>query len=107
MHGHQAIVFLHLHISTVDREVHHSKHKTTPFLFEAGRPGGGGGGGGRVRAHTYTATRDVSRKSGRGVFQRKILRATPTHDSAHAQTVKQNAQNVPSSSRMFTIFVLL
>ena len=46
MHGHQAIVFLQLHISTVDREVHHSKHKTTPFLFEAGRPGG------RVRAHT-------------------------------------------------------
>ena len=40
MHGHQAIVFLQLHISTVDREVHHSKHKTTPFLFEAGRPGG-------------------------------------------------------------------
>ena len=30
----------------VDREVHHSKHKTTPFLFEAGRPGG------RVRART-------------------------------------------------------
>ena len=26
--------------SVVDREVHHSKHKTTPFLFEAGRPGG-------------------------------------------------------------------
>ena len=46
VHGHQAIVFLQLHISTVDREVHHSKHKTTPFLFEAGRPGG------RVRAHT-------------------------------------------------------
>ena len=46
MHGHQAIVFLQLHISAVDREVHHSKHKTTPFLFEAGRPGG------RVRAHT-------------------------------------------------------
>ena len=46
VHGHQAIVFLHLHISTVDREVHHSKHKPTPFLFEAGRPGG------RVRAHT-------------------------------------------------------
>ena len=46
MHGHQAIVFLQLHISAVDREVHHSKHKTTPSLFEAGRPGG------RVRAHT-------------------------------------------------------
>ena len=46
MHGHQAIVFLQLHISAVDREVHHSKHKTTPSLFEAGGPGG------RVRAHT-------------------------------------------------------
>ena len=46
VHRHQAIVFLQLHISTVDREVHHSRHKTTPFLFEAGRPGG------RVRAHT-------------------------------------------------------
>ena len=32
VHGHQAIVFLQLHISAVDREVHHSKHKTTPFL---------------------------------------------------------------------------
>ena len=40
VHGYQAIVFLQLHISTVDREVHHSKHKTTPFIFEAGRPGG-------------------------------------------------------------------
>ena len=46
VHGHQAIVLLQLHISTVDREVHHSKYKTTPFLFQAGRPGG------RVRAHT-------------------------------------------------------
>ena len=46
VHGHQAIVFLQLHISAVDREVHHSKHKTTPFLFEAGRPGGS------VGAHT-------------------------------------------------------
>ena len=46
MHGHQAIVFLQLHISTVYGEVHHSKHKTTPFLFEASWPGG------RVRAHT-------------------------------------------------------
>ena len=46
VHGHQAIVFLQLHISAVDREVHHSKHKTTPFLFEAGRPGR------RVGAHT-------------------------------------------------------
>ena len=46
VHGHQAIVFLQLHISTVDREVHHSKHKMTPFLFEAGRPGR------RVRAYT-------------------------------------------------------
>ena len=41
VHGHQAIVFLQLHISTVDREVHHSKSKTTPFLFEAGRPARG------------------------------------------------------------------
>ena len=40
MHGHQAIVFLQLHISTVDREVHHSTHKMMPFLFEAGWPGG-------------------------------------------------------------------
>ena len=46
VHGYEAIVFLQLHISAVDRDVHHSKHKTTPFLFEADRPGG------RVRAHT-------------------------------------------------------
>ena len=46
VHGPQAIIFLQLNISTVDREVHHSKHKATPFLFVAGRPGG------RVRAHT-------------------------------------------------------
>ena len=39
MHGHQAIVFLQLHISAVDREVHHSKHKTTPFLpYVRGQP---------------------------------------------------------------------
>ena len=40
VHRHQAIVFLQLHISTVDREVHHSKHKTTPFYS---RPAGQGG----------------------------------------------------------------
>ena len=40
VHGYQAIIFLQLHISTVDHEVHHSKHKTTPFLFEASWPGG-------------------------------------------------------------------
>ena len=35
------IVFLQLHISMVDREVHHSRHKTTPFLpYIRGRPGG-------------------------------------------------------------------
>ena len=39
VHGHQAMVFLQLHISAVDREVHHSKHKTTPFLPNVrGRP---------------------------------------------------------------------
>ena len=39
VHGHQAIVFLQLHISAVDREVHHSKHKTTPFLpYVRGQP---------------------------------------------------------------------
>ena len=47
MHGHQAIIFFQAQMSfTVDRKVHHSNHKTTPFLFEAGRPGG------RVLAHT-------------------------------------------------------
>ena len=55
VHGHQAIVFLQLHISTVDREVHHSTHKTTPFLFEAVRPGGS------VRAHTHCAYANFDR----------------------------------------------
>ena len=42
VHGHQAIVFLQLHISAVDREVHHSKHKTAPFLpYVRGRPARG------------------------------------------------------------------
>ena len=55
VHGHQAIVFLQLHICTVDREVHRSKHKTTPFLFEAGRPGG------HVRARTHCAYANFDR----------------------------------------------
>ena len=42
VNGHQAIVFLQLHISAVDREVHHSKHKTAPFLpYVRGRPARG------------------------------------------------------------------
>ena len=32
VHGHQAIFFLQRNISAVDREVHPSRHKTTPFL---------------------------------------------------------------------------
>ena len=49
MHGNQAIVLLQLHISAVDREVHHSRHKTTPFLpYVRGRPARGA----CTRAHT-------------------------------------------------------
>ena len=54
------IVFLQLHTSAVDREVHRSKHKMTPFLFEAGRPRGV-----FVRTHCAYANFDRARSGAR------------------------------------------